>query len=179
LRRRNRNWPSSRLLSTPIVHSKDLCFREPTSSDGFRPTRTGDSPEDLSGGPGDEPLAPGTPFGRRRCASAGYHLLRTTPRAAPRGEDFGSRPFRCLVQIESNRYLELTDEALRFAAELWAESRRQGRPTSSAPDLDIDVILAAQALTLGGGAEVVVVTTNPRHLRQFVDARLWTELVDS
>jgi predicted nucleic acid-binding protein len=82
------------------------------------------------------------------------------------------------VQIDSDRYLELTDEALRHAAGLWAKSRQQGRPTSSALDLDIDVILAAQALTLAGGVKVIVVTTNAHHLRQFVDARLWTDVGD-
>ena len=41
------------------------------------------------------------------------------------------------VQIDSNRYLALSDEALRLAAELWAQARQQGRPTSSALDLDI------------------------------------------
>ena len=80
------------------------------------------------------------------------------------------------VEIDSNRYLALTDGALRFATELWAKARQQGRPTSSAHDLDIDVILAAQALTFGGGAEIVVVTTNPRHLGQFVNARLWNDV---
>jgi predicted nucleic acid-binding protein len=80
------------------------------------------------------------------------------------------------VQIDPNRYLALTDEALRLAAELWAKARQQGRPTSPALDLDIDVILAAQALVLGVRAEVIVITTNPRHLRQFVDARLWSDV---
>jgi hypothetical protein len=40
--------------------------------------------------------------------------------------------------------------------------------------LDIDVILAAQAVTIG--AEVIVITTNPRHISRFVMARLWREL---
>jgi predicted nucleic acid-binding protein len=80
------------------------------------------------------------------------------------------------VQIDPNRYLALTDEALRLAAELWAKARQQGRPLATMLDLDIDVILAAQALTLGVGAEVIIVTTNPRHLRQFVDARLWSDI---
>ena len=74
------------------------------------------------------------------------------------------------------RYLHLTDKALRLAAELWAQSRRSGQPTAPPLDLDVDVILAAQALTLEADSEVLVVTTNPRHLRPFVDAQIWTEL---
>jgi hypothetical protein len=35
---------------------------------------------------------------------------------------------------------------------------------------------SGQALVFGGGADVIVVTTNTRHLRQFVDARLWNEV---
>src|ERR1035441_6801693 len=58
------------------------------------------------------------------------------------------------VQIDPSRYLALTGEALRFA-----EARQQGRPAS--PALDIDVVLAAQALVFGAGAEVIVVTPNP------------------
>lgn len=105
-----------------------------------------------------------------------YELRRELLRAQ---QSSGLARLDAFVQIDSDRYLELTDEALRFAAELWARSRQQGRPTSSALDLDVDVILAAQALTLGGGAEVIVVTTNTRHLRPFVDARLWTDVGDS
>jgi len=49
-------------------------------------------------------------------------------------------------------------------------------PYSSALGRNIDVILAAQALAFGVEAEVIVVTTHPRHLRQFVDARLWNDV---
>jgi predicted nucleic acid-binding protein len=80
------------------------------------------------------------------------------------------------VESEEGRYLPLTDSALRLAAEIWAQTRRVGRPTADALDLDVDVILAAQALTLKSDAEIRVVTTNPRHLRPFVDARLWSEI---
>jgi predicted nucleic acid-binding protein len=80
------------------------------------------------------------------------------------------------VKVDSRRYLALSDEALRLAAELWARARQQGLPTAAALDLDVDVILAAQALTLGSSGEVIVVTTNTRHLLRFVDARLWSEL---
>jgi predicted nucleic acid-binding protein len=94
----------------------------------------------------------------------------------PAGKTSGLARLDALVQIDPNRYLALTDEALRLAAELWAKARQQGRPTAPGYDLDIDVILAAQALVFGAGAEVIVVTTNLRHLRQFVDARLWTDV---
>ena len=80
------------------------------------------------------------------------------------------------VFADSRRYLHLTDDALRLAAELWAQTRQEGRPTATALDLDVDVILAAQALKIGAGFELVVVTTNPRHLQPFVDAQLWNEL---
>jgi predicted nucleic acid-binding protein len=36
------------------------------------------------------------------------------------------------VNAASGRYLPLTDDALRMAAELWAKSRREGRPTAGA-----------------------------------------------
>ena len=81
------------------------------------------------------------------------------------------------VNATPDRYVPLTDDALRFAAELWAQSRRTGRPTADATALDIDVLLAAQALRSGRPA--LVVTTNPKHLAQFVQAQLWTEIAPS
>lgn len=71
-------------------------------------------------------------------------------------------------------YLVLSDEALRLAAVLWEQARQQGRPTSDNKSLDTDVILAAQALSLG--ENVVIATTNRKHLAPFVAARDWTEI---
>lgn len=102
-----------------------------------------------------------------------YELRRELLRA---GKTLGLARLDAFVQIDPSRYLALTDEALRFAAELWARARQQGRPTSPEFDLDVDVILAAQALVFGAGADVIVITTNPRHLRQFLDARLWNDV---
>lgn len=49
--------------------------------------------------------------------------------------------------------------------------------TGTERELDIDVILAAQALVLEqGGDRMIVATTNPRHLSRFVDARPWQEI---
>ena len=62
------------------------------------------------------------------------------------------------------------------AAEFWALARRAGLPTADLKALDADVILAGVAATVGGpGDEVVVATSNVKHLGRFpgVDARPW------
>ncbi len=69
-------------------------------------------------------------------------------------------------------YLPLDTETMRRAAELWAMARKQGLPTSAEQALDGDVILAAQADLVGA----TVVTTNRKHLSQFVPAKEWTEI---
>ena len=78
-----------------------------------------------------------------------------------------------IAQVE---YLPIQTAAMRQAAVFWAEARLQGRPTAPDPALDADVILAAQATTLDK-ADVVVATTNPRHLSRYVPAALWTDIV--
>ncbi|MEG4276983.1 nucleic acid-binding protein [Microcoleus sp. MON1_C1] len=71
-------------------------------------------------------------------------------------------------------YRPLTTEVMLLAAQLWADSRRRGRPTAEPNALDGDVILAAQAiLEASEGNEVLIATTNVGHLSQFVDAREW------
>ena len=77
--------------------------------------------------------------------------------------------------IKQVEYLALTTSAMRQAATFWAEARQQGRPTAADPALDGDVILAAQAATLGR-AGVIVATTNVRHLSRFVPAELWSDI---
>ena len=77
-----------------------------------------------------------------------------------------------ITQVE---YLAITTSAMRQAATFWAEARQQGRPTAADPALDGDVILAAQAATLGR-VDVIVATTNSRHLSRFVPAELWSDI---
>jgi predicted nucleic acid-binding protein len=72
-------------------------------------------------------------------------------------------------------YLPITTAAIRQAAVFWAQARQQGHPTADDKALDGDVILAAQALTLGA-AEVVIATTNVGHLSRFAPAALWPDL---
>jgi toxin FitB len=64
--------------------------------------------------------------------------------------------------------IPLTPETMRKAAELWAWVRNQGKPTASNESLDGDVILAAQAiLQLKSFDQVIVVTTNLKHISRF------------
>ena len=73
-------------------------------------------------------------------------------------------------------HYELTD-AMELAAQLWADARRRGTPTAHPHALDVDVILAAQVLSLGlKPSDFVVATTNMTHLAQFVPAELWSSI---
>ena len=91
-----------------------------------------------------------------------YELKRELLRAR---KTFGIGRLDAFVNATPGRYLTLSDDALRLAAELWAQSRQMGRPTYGPSALDIDVLIAAQALSFGASAsEVVVITTNSKHL---------------
>jgi predicted nucleic acid-binding protein len=64
--------------------------------------------------------------------------------------------------------IPLTPETMQKAAELWASVRNQGKPTASNDSLDGDVILAAQAIVqLKNFNEVIVITTNLKHISRF------------
>lgn len=73
-------------------------------------------------------------------------------------------------------YLPITTDAMRHAAQFWADARQRGQPTAGDKTLDADVILAGQAATMND-PNVVVATTNVGHLSRFVAARLWEDIV--
>lgn len=75
-------------------------------------------------------------------------------------------------------YLPISTAAMRQAAVFWAEARQQGQPTAGDKMLDGDVILAAQAMTLGA-VDVVIATTNVRHLSRFAPAALWQDITNA
>ena len=72
-------------------------------------------------------------------------------------------------------YIRIDTPIMRQAAALWAQARQRGRPTSGTASLDADVILAAQALSLGD-PNVIVATTNVAHISRFVAAELWEHI---
>jgi predicted nucleic acid-binding protein len=69
-------------------------------------------------------------------------------------------------------YLPLSTRAMLQTAELWAQARKDGRATADPKELDVDVILAAQAHEVSG----IVVTENIGHLALFVEAKNWDEI---
>lgn len=74
-------------------------------------------------------------------------------------------------------FLPISSPAMLYAAALWAQSRQSGLATGDPKKLDIDVILAAQALTLDvPTGEVVLATSNVRHLSRFVPAQIWSDI---
>lgn len=66
-------------------------------------------------------------------------------------------------------YLPITTQAMRRACDLWADARRRHQSTAQYGELDGDVILAAQALSIGG----TVVTKNVRDLSRYVAVEDW------
>jgi len=74
-------------------------------------------------------------------------------------------------------YVPLTTEAMLKAAEFWADARKRGHPTAKDESLDGDVILAGQAATLDVGTdELVIATTNTKHLSRFTRAEQWDQI---
>lgn len=104
-----------------------------------------------------------------------YELKRELLRA---GKKLSVARLDAFASTTPGRYLPLTDEALQLAAELWASARQQGIPTADVKDIDVDVILAAQALSFGSApADVVIATSNAKHLSQFITAQNWSEIL--
>lgn len=96
---------------------------------------------------------------------ADYELRRKLLHLISSGRVHAARSLVRLDEMaEELEYLPLTTAVMRRAAELWASARHGGRPTAAEGALDGDVILAAQALAVGG----YVVTENDRHLSRFV-----------
>jgi predicted nucleic acid-binding protein len=107
-------------------------------------------------------------------AIADYEVRRELERA---GQRQGLAQLNAFNMARPDRYLSLSDGALQLAAQLWAQARNAGMPTADPKELDCDVLIAAQALTMGTPAsDLVIATTNVGHLARFVAADLWTNI---
>jgi predicted nucleic acid-binding protein len=107
-------------------------------------------------------------------AIADYELRRELERA---GRTAGIAALDTWNSAVPDRYLPLSDSALRLGSKLWARARNAGTPTADPKELDGDVLIAAQALDTGlPTAEFIVVTVNVGHLALFVPADLWTNV---
>lgn len=105
---------------------------------------------------------------------ADYELRRELIRV---GKSAAVSRLEAFNSFASDRYVPLTTPAMRLAADLWANVRNQGLPTSSPHALDGDVILAAQVLLRGlPFTDVVVATSNVAHLARFVPAKTWDQI---
>lgn len=103
-----------------------------------------------------------------------YELRRELIRA---GKSASLARLDLFIHSVSDRLITLNSAALRLAAELWAKIRQSGQPTGDPNHLDIDVILAAQALTMGvPTGQFVVATSNVKHLSRLVAASEWETL---
>jgi predicted nucleic acid-binding protein len=78
-------------------------------------------------------------------------------------------------------YVPINSQAMLLAADLWAQARNAGQSTGDPKKLDINVILAAQTLTVAATSSLpltdfVIVTSNVGHLSRFgVPAEEWTD----
>jgi len=74
-------------------------------------------------------------------------------------------------------YVPIQTATMLLAAQLWAEVRQSGKPTADSQALDGDVILSAQARLLGDDStEVIVATTNIRHISLLTNAAHWQDI---
>ncbi len=107
-------------------------------------------------------------------AIADYELRRELIRA---GKTRGIARLNAFNTAEPDRFLSVTDAALRRAADLWARARNAGTATADPKELDADVLIAAQALDIGlPSSDFIIATGNLGHLAQFVPADLWTNI---
>jgi predicted nucleic acid-binding protein len=88
---------------------------------------------------------------------------------------------RCLARLDllqqTLSYLAISTRAMLTAAELWASARKRGRQSADDTALDADMILAAQGVLLvADGHDVVIATSNVRHLSLFAPAKPWREI---
>ena len=75
--------------------------------------------------------------------------------------------------------LSVSDESLKLASVLWAQSKLSGIPTAKDGSLDADLIICAQWRILSAqypGQMSIIATTNVKHLSRFATASKWQDI---
>lgn len=75
-------------------------------------------------------------------------------------------------------YVEMTEKMWRKGSELWAWARNSGQSTAHAERIDIDCLLASQAIVLAEstGEYTVVATKNIKHIQRYTPAMKWEDI---
>lgn len=111
-------------------------------------------------------------------AVADFEVRRELVRA---GKFDGVASLDTFNHAQPDRYLPLTDSALKRGADLWAQARNRGVLPADPKELNADVLIAAQMQEyayINGltDVEIVIATVNVGHLALFVPAKAWTEI---
>lgn len=98
-------------------------------------------------------------------AIADYEVRRELERA---GKLNGIAALDAFNNSSPDRYLPLTNSALRLGATLWARARNTGTATADPKELDGDVLIASQALDMGLPlSDFIIATVNVGHISRF------------
>lgn len=105
-----------------------------------------------------------------------YELRRDYVRRAP--HDGAAQ--KALVKLDALKevidYIPIRTDMMVHAAALWAQAKNRGKTTAHPEQLDVDVILAAQALIIAAENKLTIATTNVGHLSQFADSRTYRDI---
>ena len=81
------------------------------------------------------------------------------------------------------KYLPIDTQTMLEAAQLWAIARKISKPATNDLALDGDMVLVAQARAAtrafaeaAQGGHTIIATSNIKHLTNFCDARLWSDI---
>lgn len=99
-----------------------------------------------------------------------------------RRELIRAKKLKSLQQLDLVRQIfplvPLNENTMRKASELWAWARNTGQQTAHNENIDIDVILAAQAIVWAQQEQdyVVIATGNVDHIVRYAPAMSWQEI---
>ena len=76
-------------------------------------------------------------------------------------------------------FLPINKKILLTAAQIWAMARETGQPTADDRNIDVDLLICGTWEYLRGnypGREIVIATTNVKHLSRFAMAMKWQDI---